>query len=39
MVIDEYFNKIASKEESLTTLNTAFSLEGAYINIPKKQGG
>jgi Fe-S cluster assembly protein SufD len=35
MVIDNYFNKIASKDESLTTLNTAFSNEGAYINIPK----
>ena len=35
MVIDTYFNQIASKEESLTTLNTAFALEGAYINIPK----
>ncbi|WP_276389131.1 Fe-S cluster assembly protein SufD [Eudoraea chungangensis] len=34
-VIDEYFNKIASKEESLTTLNTAFSKEGAFIFIPK----
>jgi len=37
MIIDEYFNKIASKEDSLTTLNTAFSLEGAYINIPKSK--
>lgn len=37
MVIDEYFNHIASKEESLTTLNTAFALEGAYINIPKSK--
>ncbi len=37
MVIDSYFNQIASKEESLTTLNTAFSLEGAYINIPKSK--
>ncbi|MBC7606752.1 MAG: Fe-S cluster assembly protein SufD [Burkholderiales bacterium] len=35
MVIDAYFNKVASLEESLTTLNTAFALEGAYINIPK----
>lgn len=35
MVIDEYFNKIASKDESLTTLNTAFANEGAYINVPK----
>ncbi|WP_396137631.1 Fe-S cluster assembly protein SufD [Flavobacterium sp.] len=37
MVIDTYFNQIASKEESLTSLNTAFSLEGAYINIPKSK--
>ncbi len=33
--IDEFFNKIASKVESLTSLNTAFANEGAYINIPK----
>lgn len=37
MVIDTYFNQIASKEESLTTLNTAFAMEGAYINIPKSK--
>lgn len=37
MVVDTYFNQIASKEESLTSLNTAFSLEGAYINIPKSK--
>jgi len=36
-VIDVYFNKIASGEESLTTLNTAFSREGAYIYIPKNK--
>ncbi len=36
-VIDVYFNKIASKDESLTTLNTAFSREGAYIYIPKSK--
>ena len=35
--IDEYFNKIASKDESLTTLNTAFANEGAYIKIPKSK--
>ncbi len=35
--IDEYFNKIASKDESLTSLNTAFANEGAYINIPKSK--
>ncbi|MGB5356701.1 MAG: Fe-S cluster assembly protein SufD [Eudoraea sp.] len=34
-VIDKYFNKVASKNESLTTLNTAFSREGAFIFIPK----
>lgn len=37
LAIDEYFNKIASKDESLTTLNTAFASEGAYINIPKSK--
>ena len=36
-VIDTYFNKIASKDESLTSLNTAFACEGAYINIPKNK--
>src|SRR5690606_2948022 len=35
IVIDNYFNKIAKKEDSLTSLNTAFSREGAFINIPK----
>jgi Fe-S cluster assembly protein SufD len=37
MVIDTYFNQIANKEDSLTSLNTAFSYEGAYINIPKSK--
>ena len=37
MVIDAYFNQIASKDESLTSLNTAFANEGAYINIPKSK--
>ena len=37
MYIDEYFNKIANKEDSLTSLNTAFSQEGAYVNIPKSK--
>ncbi|MCW5516332.1 Fe-S cluster assembly protein SufD [Muriicola sp. Z0-33] len=36
-VIDTYFNKVASGEDSLTTLNTAFSQEGAYIYIPKNK--
>ncbi|MCK4562685.1 MAG: Fe-S cluster assembly protein SufD, partial [Flavobacteriaceae bacterium] len=35
MITDHYFGTIASKSESLTTLNTAFSKEGAFINIPK----
>ena len=33
-VIDKYFNKIA-KQDNLTSLNTAFATEGAYIHIPK----
>ncbi|MCX7551089.1 Fe-S cluster assembly protein SufD [Xanthomarina sp. F2636L] len=36
LVIDNYFNKIAPKD-SLTSLNTAFSREGAYIQIPKNK--
>ncbi len=35
MIIDHYFDKITSKSDSLSTLNTAFSIEGAFINIPK----
>ena len=37
MMIDTYFNQIANKDESLTSLNTAFANEGAYINIPKSK--
>jgi len=33
-VIDVYFNTIA-KEDGLTTLNTAYAREGAYVYIPK----
>ncbi len=36
-VLDVYFNKAASKDESLTSLNTAFCKEGAYIYIPKNK--
>ena len=36
-VVDVYFNKIAAQDESLTSLNTAFSREGAYIYIPKNK--
>jgi len=35
MIIDHYFDKITSKSDSLSFLNTAFSKEGAFINIPK----
>ncbi|MCK5638870.1 MAG: Fe-S cluster assembly protein SufD, partial [Flavobacteriaceae bacterium] len=35
MIIDHYFDKITSKNDSFTSLNTAFSKEGAFINIPK----
>lgn len=33
-VIENYFNK-AAKQDNLTSLNTAFAAEGAYIYIPK----
>ena len=35
MVIDNYLNTIANKNNSLSELNTAFVKEGAFINIPK----
>lgn len=35
LVIENYFNKIVDMEDSLTALNTAFSKEGAFINVPK----
>lgn len=35
-MIENYFNKIAPKN-GLTSLNTAFSAEGAYIHIPKNK--
>lgn len=35
-IIENYFNKIA-KKDGLTSLNTAFSQEGAYIHIPKNK--
>jgi Fe-S cluster assembly protein SufD len=33
-VIENYFNKVA-KQDNLTSLNTAFANEGAYIHIPR----
>ncbi|MGY0391459.1 Fe-S cluster assembly protein SufD [Bizionia sp. KMM 8389] len=36
LIIENYFNKIASKD-SVTSLNTAFAQEGAYIHIPKNK--
>ncbi|MGQ3677346.1 Fe-S cluster assembly protein SufD [Tenacibaculum discolor] len=33
-VVEKYFNKIA-KQDNLTSLNTAFATEGAFIHIPK----
>jgi len=37
IIIDSYYNKAANKEHSLTSLNTAFASEGAYIHIPKNK--
>lgn len=36
LVIENYFNKIATKD-GLSSLNTAFAAEGAYIHIPKNK--
>lgn len=36
LIIENYFNKAATKD-SLPSLNTAFSKEGAYIHIPKNK--
>jgi Fe-S cluster assembly protein SufD len=36
LIIENYFNKAATKD-SLPSLNTAFSNEGAYIHIPKNK--
>ncbi|GAA4944812.1 Fe-S cluster assembly protein SufD [Algibacter agarivorans] len=36
LIIENYFNKAATKD-SLPSLNTAFSNEGAYIQIPKNK--
>lgn len=33
-IVENYFNK-AAKEDNLTSLNTAFAKEGAYIHIPR----
>jgi len=35
IAIDAYFNELAKEKDSFSDLNTAFSKEGAYINIPK----
>ncbi len=36
VIIENYFDKVAPKD-GLTSLNTAFSNEGAYIHIPKNR--
>tara|TARA_B100000809_G_scaffold167624_1_gene164963 strand:- start:1238 stop:2554 length:1317 start_codon:yes stop_codon:yes gene_type:complete len=36
LIIENYFNKIALKD-GITSLNTAFSNEGAFIHIPKNK--
>jgi Fe-S cluster assembly protein SufD len=36
IIIENYFNKVASKD-GISSLNTAFSKEGAYIHIPKNK--
>lgn len=35
MIVDNYLNTLAKDNNSLANLNTAFTKEGAFINIPK----
>ncbi|MFY7810960.1 MAG: Fe-S cluster assembly protein SufD, partial [Flavobacterium sp.] len=35
MILDNFYNKITPNDEGLTALNTAFTVEGGYINVPK----
>lgn len=37
IIIDSYYNNLAKEQDSLTSLNTAFAKEGAYIHIPKNK--
>ena len=37
IIIDSYYNNAAKSDHSLTSLNTAFASEGAYIHIPKNK--
>ena len=37
LILDTYYNQIAPKDESLTSLNTAFAHEGAYIRVSKSK--
>ncbi len=37
MLIDTYYNTFTDKNDSLTALNTAYAVEGAFINIPKSK--
>ncbi|WP_046758980.1 Fe-S cluster assembly protein SufD [Kordia jejudonensis] len=37
IIVDSYYNNAAQKDHSLTSLNTAFASEGAYIHIPKNK--
>jgi hypothetical protein len=35
IVLNHYFNTIASQKDGLASLNTAFTQEGVFIHIPK----
>lgn len=37
LVIEEYFNRVADATDSLTSLNTAYACQGAYIHIQKNK--
>ncbi|MFK7750084.1 MAG: Fe-S cluster assembly protein SufD [Kordia sp.] len=37
IIMDSYYNQAAKADHSLTSLNTAFASEGAYIHIPRNK--
>ena len=34
-IVEKYFNQLADSNDSMSSLNTAFSKEGVYIHVPK----
>lgn len=37
MILDTYYNQTAETKDSLSNLNTAYAVEGTFVNIPKSK--